>query len=72
MRLQVRAPLPGRAMPLESVPDPVFAGAMVGPGMAIDPHPAPGDAVSPIDGTLLKLHPHAFEVATGAPVFTWA
>ncbi len=30
--------------------------------MAIDPRPAPGDAVSPIDGTLLKLHPHAFVV----------
>jgi PTS system N-acetylglucosamine-specific IIA component len=40
----------------------VFAQRMVGPGMAIDPRPAPGDAVSPIDGTLLKLHPHAFVV----------
>ncbi len=62
MSLRVRAPLPGRAIPLSSVPDVVFAQAMVGPGMAIEPRPAPVDAVAPIDGTLLKLHPHAFVV----------
>ncbi len=62
MSLRVRAPLPGRAIPLSSVPYVVFAQAMVGPGMAIEPRPAPVDAVAPIDGTLLKLHPHAFVV----------
>ena len=60
--LAVRAPLPGRAIPLASVPDQVFAQAMVGPGAAIDPHPRPLDAVAPVDGTLMKLHPHAFVV----------
>jgi PTS system glucose-specific IIA component len=60
--LQVTAPLPGRAIPLASVPDAVFAQAMVGPGMAIDPHPSPADAAAPVDGVLLKLHPHAFVV----------
>jgi PTS system glucose-specific IIA component len=62
MSLQVAAPVPGRAIPLTSVPDAVFAQAMVGPGMAIDPHPAPADAAAPVDGVLLKLHPHAFVV----------
>jgi sugar PTS system EIIA component len=60
--LAVRAPLPGRAITLASVPDEVFAQAMVGPGAAIDPHPRPLDAVAPVDGTLMKLHPHAFVV----------
>ena len=56
-------------MSLESVPDPVFSQSMVGPGLAV--HPEPGqeggqearqEAVAPIDGTLVKLHPHAFVV----------
>src|SRR6266496_2099955 len=32
--LAVLAPVPGRAVPLAQVPDPVFAEAMVGPGTA--------------------------------------
>ncbi|MEV0040847.1 PTS glucose transporter subunit IIA [Streptomyces sp. NPDC056909] len=58
----VTAPLPGRAIGLGAVPDPVFAGAMVGPGMAIDPVREPGEAVSPVDGVVVSLHPHAFVV----------
>jgi PTS system glucose-specific IIA component len=60
--LAIRAPLPGRAVPLASVPDEVFAQAMVGPGAAIDPRPRQLDALAPVDGTLMKLHPHAFVV----------
>jgi PTS system N-acetylglucosamine-specific IIA component len=45
------------------VPDPVFAAATVGPGLAGDPDRAPGAAVSPIAGRIIKLHPHAFVVA---------
>ena len=33
----VTSPLTGRAIGLSAVPDPVFSGAMVGPGSAIDP-----------------------------------
>ena len=33
----VTSPLAGRAIGLAAVPDPVFSGAMVGPGTAIDP-----------------------------------
>ncbi|MFJ8002342.1 PTS glucose transporter subunit IIA [Streptomyces sp. NPDC096310] len=58
----VTAPLPGRAIGLPAVPDPVFAGAMVGPGTAIDPERAPGEVVSPVDGVVVSLHPHAFVV----------
>jgi PTS system N-acetylglucosamine-specific IIA component len=52
----------GRAIELAAVPDPVFAGAMVGPGMAIDPLREAAEAVSPVDGVILSLHPHAFVV----------
>ncbi|CAL9609495.1 PTS sugar transporter subunit IIA [Streptomyces pilosus] len=58
----VTSPLAGRAIGLESVPDPVFSGAMVGPGTAIDPVREPSEAVSPVDGVIVSLHPHAFVV----------
>ncbi|MEW2549255.1 PTS glucose transporter subunit IIA [Streptomyces sp. NPDC047002] len=58
----VSAPLPGRAIGLAAVPDPVFAGAMVGPGTAIDPLRGATEAVSPVDGIVVSLHPHAFVV----------
>ncbi|MBB6118743.1 PTS sugar transporter subunit IIA [Nocardiopsis algeriensis] len=67
--LGVVSPVAGTALSLGTVPDPVFSQGMVGPGVAI--HPEPGqeggqegwqDAVSPIAGTLVKLHPHAFVV----------
>lgn len=47
------------------VPDPVFAERMVGPGLAIEPEGGPQQALAPIDGTVVTLHPHAF-VVTGA------
>jgi len=60
--LTVGAPLPGRAVPLASVPDPVFAGAMVGPGLAVEPDDDARVVVSPVDGVLFKVKPHAFVV----------
>lgn len=65
MTLTVLAPLPGRAVALAQVPDPVFAQALVGPGLAIDP-PRTGEltAVAPVSGTVAKVHPHAFVIAT--------
>lgn len=59
----VLAPCPGRVIALADVPDPVFAGEMVGPGVAIDPAPGMTTVVSPIAGTVAKVHPHAFVVA---------
>lgn len=58
----VTSPLAGRAIGLAAVPDPVFAGALVGPGTAIDPVRETGDAVAPVDGTIVSMHPHAFVV----------
>ncbi len=64
--LDVLAPVPGRALPLSEVPDPVFAAAMVGPGAAVDPPRGPLQAVAPVDGRIAKLHPHAFVVVTAS------
>ena len=57
------APCPGRVLPLSACSDPVFSGEMVGPGLLIDPTPGETDVVSPIGGTVVKVHPHAFVVA---------
>ena len=64
MALRVYAPVAGRVIATSDIPDPVFSAGMVGPGVAIDPDPGAGrSAVSPISGTVVKLHPHAFVVA---------
>ncbi len=60
--LVVGSPVSGRVVALSDVPDPVFAGSKVGPGVAVDPVPGSGTAVSPVAGKLVKLHPHAFVV----------
>jgi PTS system N-acetylglucosamine-specific IIA component len=64
MSVPIGSPVAGRVVALTEVPDPVFAEAMVGPGLAVVPAPAPGDAVAPVAGTIATLHPHAFVVAT--------
>ncbi|MCX5080331.1 MULTISPECIES: PTS glucose transporter subunit IIA [Streptomyces] len=61
----VTSPLAGRAIGLTAVPDPVFSGAMVGPGTAIDPVREPSVAVAPVDGIVVSLHPHAYVVVDG-------
>ncbi|MGP3974882.1 PTS sugar transporter subunit IIA [Streptomyces sp. 8N114] len=58
----VSSPLTGRAIGLAAVPDPVFSGAMVGPGTAVDPVRERTEAVAPVDGIVVSLHPHAFVV----------
>ncbi|MGQ7387943.1 PTS glucose transporter subunit IIA, partial [Streptococcus suis] len=37
VEVKLASPLGGWAMPLAAVPDPVFAGGMMGDGLAIDP-----------------------------------
>lgn len=66
MSVEIAAPVAGRLVPLAEVPDPVFARAMVGPGVAVDPDRVACDAVSPVDGIVVTLHRHAFVVATTA------
>ncbi|WP_117210625.1 PTS sugar transporter subunit IIA [Allorhizocola rhizosphaerae] len=64
----VTAPLTGVAVPLQGVPDPVFAQSLVGPGVAITPVARVQTVLAPIAGRLVKLKPHAFVVQgeTGA------
>ncbi|MFF2147336.1 PTS glucose transporter subunit IIA [Kitasatospora sp. NPDC058190] len=68
----VTSPLTGKVVGLAGVPDPVFSGAMVGPGTAIDPVREPTEAVAPVDGVVVSMHPHAFVVvdADGHGVLT--
>ncbi|WP_279070677.1 glucose PTS transporter subunit IIA [Microbacterium lacticum] len=58
--VQLASPLDGTAVGLDAVPDPVFAGGVMGPGVAIEPT---GDTVySPGAGTVVAAQPtgHAF------------
>lgn len=57
------APVSGFTLPIEEVPDPVFAGKMVGDGIAIDP--ISQCLVAPCDGAVVQIHPscHALTVA---------
>ena len=64
----VLAPVEGRAVALADVPDPVFAGGMVGYGAAIDPPHQVIQAVAPVSGKILKLLPHAYVIITPAGV----
>ncbi len=66
MSVAVGSPVPGVLTPMSEVPDPVFAESMVGPGVAVLPDPGRQDAVAPVSGTVVTLHPHAFVVATEA------
>jgi PTS system glucose-specific IIA component len=59
---QVLAPVAGRAVLLQDVPDPVFSQGMVGFGAAIDPPRGVVDAVAPVSGKVLRLIPHAYVV----------
>jgi multiphosphoryl transfer protein len=54
-KLLLIAPMPGWSLPLAEVPDPVFAGAMLGDGVAIDP--TAGALHAPCDGLLLSVAP---------------
>ncbi len=63
------SPFNGNVIPIEEVPDPVFAEKMLGDGVAIDP--SDGNVLAPLDGTITILHSsgHAFTVqAENSPV----
>jgi phosphoenolpyruvate-protein phosphotransferase len=52
--LRVMAPLSGPLVPLAEVPDPVFAGLMMGDGVAIEP--TSNALLAPCDGVVTHLH----------------
>ncbi len=58
--LIVLAPVAGTVRLLVDVPDPVFATAMVGPGVAIEP--VDGVVVAPVTGVVVAAHPHAVAI----------
>ncbi|MEO2216472.1 phosphoenolpyruvate--protein phosphotransferase [Chromobacterium vaccinii] len=67
-RLDVLAPLSGWLVPLDSVPDPVFAGKMVGDGISLDP--TSGSLLAPVSGVVSNLHSshHALTITTAEGV----
>jgi sugar PTS system EIIA component len=61
--ITVLAPVAGTVLAMAGVPDPVFAGEIVGPGLAIDPsRDGVVTAIAPVAGKILKLHPHAYVI----------
>jgi multiphosphoryl transfer protein len=62
--LTLNAPLSGRVVPLERVPDAVFAQKLAGDGIAIDP--TCESLVAPCEGVVVTLHPanHALTLRT--------
>jgi len=67
-REQIHAPLTGKVVLLEEVPDPVFSEKMMGDGVAIVP--IQSQVFSPVDGEILNVFPtkHAISIRskTGA------
>jgi phosphoenolpyruvate-protein phosphotransferase len=63
--LVLLTPLPGWAMPIEEVDDAVFAGRMLGDGIAIDP--TDGTLRAPCDGEVTALPESAHAVSLRAP-----
>ena len=59
------APLSGPLVPLERVPDPVFAQKMVGDGISIDP--LDQCLRAPCDGKIVQLHSAGHAVTVAAP-----
>jgi phosphocarrier protein FPr len=58
------APITGLIVPIEQVPDPVFAQKMIGEGISIDPFS--NTLLAPCDGVVATLHPshHAVTIRT--------
>jgi phosphocarrier protein FPr len=62
--LLLKAPLSGVLVPIDQVPDPVFAQKMVGDGVSLDPTTA--RLLAPCDGRIIQLHSasHALTIAS--------
>ncbi len=69
--VRLLAPISGRLVPLEQVPDPVFAERMAGDGVAIEPavgrRGAAVTVVAPCDGRLAALFPGGHALAIVGP-----
>lgn len=65
---EILSPLPGTVVPLDVVPDPVFAQQIVGGGVAVQPayDVGPVVATAPVGGTLVRVQPHAYVIQFAA------
>jgi multiphosphoryl transfer protein len=63
--LTLVAPISGQMVPIEQVPDPVFAQRMVGDGVSIDP--LSDRLLAPCDGEVIQLHPASHAVTILSP-----
>ncbi|SDS69124.1 PTS system N-acetylglucosamine-specific IIA component, Glc family [Paraoerskovia marina] len=63
MQVTIGSPLAGVVVPLATVPDPVFAQEIVGPGVAVEPEGSdPVVVCAPVSGRVASLFPHAFAI----------
>lgn len=53
--LQIYAPVSGKIIPIEEVPDPVFSQKMMGEGVAVIP--TDGNIHAPVDGEVIQVAP---------------
>lgn len=60
------APISGNTIPLEEVPDPVFASKMVGDGISIDP--ISNRLLAPCAGKITQIHPSCHAIAVKSPL----
>lgn len=71
-KIEFVAPFAGTVVPVSEVPDPMFAGKMLGDGYAVIPHDDADQlaVVAPADGTLVKVFKtgHAFSMKTAEGV----
>ncbi|GAB6929702.1 glucose-specific PTS transporter subunit IIBC [Paenibacillus sp. JCM 10914] len=63
-RVLFSAPVQGRMLPIDEVPDDIFAAKLVGNGVAFIPEK--GELVSPVYGTVMHIYPtmHAIGIST--------
>ncbi|WP_274655128.1 glucose PTS transporter subunit IIA [Paenibacillus humicola] len=64
-RVLFNAPVQGRMMPLTEVPDPIFAGKLVGDGVAFMPER--GELVAPVGGKVIHVYPSMHAVGIRTP-----
>jgi N-acetylglucosamine PTS system EIICBA or EIICB component len=63
--LTLVSPLAGRVVPLDQVPDPVFAGRLAGDGVAVEP--AGDTVVAPVSGRVMLVFPGGHAVGFATP-----
>ncbi|MCU9612801.1 PTS glucose transporter subunit IIA [Caldibacillus lycopersici] len=68
--VQLAAPVSGKYLEIQEVPDPVFSKKMMGDGIAFEP--SEGKVVAPVDGEIIQVFPtkHAvgIKAANGAEI----